>query len=109
MAILPTHVSRDLIEYCRDVCGMEPLVEVHVPVELNVAMNAGARLIGVNNRNLHTFQMDLKTIENTLKLLSDKGLLDYPITLCALSGMSSYNDVHRYRQVNVQMCLFQNL
>ena len=105
VAILPTHVLRDLIEYCRDVCGMEPLVEVHAPVELNVAIDAGARVIGVNNRNLHTFQMDLKTIENTSKLLSDKGLLDDPITLCALSGMSSCNDVHRYRQVNVRMCL----
>lgn len=105
VAILPSHILSDLIRYCRDVCHMEPLVEVHATVELDVAIQAGARVIGVNNRNLHTFQMDLKTTENTSQILADKGLLDNPITLCALSGMSTCHDVDRYRQVNVRMCL----
>mmetsp|Transcript_16159 Transcript_16159/g.15592 ORF Transcript_16159/g.15592 Transcript_16159/m.15592 type:complete len:634 (-) Transcript_16159:49-1950(-) len=105
VAILPSHILCDLIGYCRDVCHMEPLVEIHAPVELDVAIEAGARVIGVNNRNLHTFQLDLKTTEHTSQLLSQKGLLDNSITLCALSGMSSCHDVHRYRQVNVRMCL----
>jgi indole-3-glycerol phosphate synthase len=40
---------------------MEPLVEVNSEGELDRALAAGARLIGVNNRNLHTFQVDLGT------------------------------------------------
>jgi indole-3-glycerol phosphate synthase len=39
--------------------GMDALVEVHDEVELSCALDAGARLVGVNNRNLSTFQVNL--------------------------------------------------
>ena len=41
--------------------GMEPLVEAANEGEMRVALDAGARVIGVNNRNLHTFKLDLET------------------------------------------------
>lgn len=41
--------------------GMAALVEVHDEVELNSAIDSGAAIIGVNNRNLHTFEVDLGT------------------------------------------------
>lgn len=43
--------------------GMAVLVETHTEAELEVALAAGARLIGVNNRDLHTFEVSLTTTE----------------------------------------------
>ena len=62
VAVLPRKLLQDLIEYCRSL-GMEPLVEVHAAAEVDVAIDAGAKVIGVNNRNLHTFQMDMANTE----------------------------------------------
>ena len=39
--------------------GLEPLVEVHDGLELEIALRSGARFVGVNNRNLKTFHTDL--------------------------------------------------
>ena len=111
VAVLPQHVLERLIQYCRSL-GMEPLVEVHADAELDVALQAGAKVIGVNNRNLHTFQVDMATSERTAQELTKRGLVfhhDRPdeaeYTLCALSGMSNAMDVDRYRQVGLGMCL----
>ena len=41
--------------------GMEPLVEVHTPEDLDRALAAGARIVGVNNRDLRTFEVRLET------------------------------------------------
>jgi indole-3-glycerol phosphate synthase len=41
--------------------GLHPLVEVHSQEELDVALNAGAEIIGINNRNLDTFVTDIET------------------------------------------------
>lgn len=49
--------------------GMEPLVEVHDPGELRAALDAGARVIGVNNRDLHTFDEDLGVFERLAPLV----------------------------------------
>jgi len=114
VAVLPQHLLKELIDHARSF-GMEPLVEVHADSELDVAIQAGAKVIGVNNRNLHTFQMDLHTTEHVAELLTQQGCnydhnnnngetpADY--TLCSLSGMSTAFDVNRYRNINVGMCL----
>jgi indole-3-glycerol phosphate synthase/phosphoribosylanthranilate isomerase len=111
VAVTPQHLLEQLIDYSRSL-GMEPLVEVHANVELDVALQAGAKVIGVNNRNLHTFEMDLSTSERVAEQLTERGLTfahettasaDY--SLCALSGMSTAADVHRYRQAGLGMCL----
>jgi indole-3-glycerol phosphate synthase len=39
--------------------GLEPLVEVHGPAELELALGSGARFVGINNRDLKTFRVDL--------------------------------------------------
>ncbi|KAL3775810.1 hypothetical protein ACHAW5_005072 [Stephanodiscus triporus] len=123
VATTPSDVLGELITYARVTFGMEPLVEVHAPVELDVALTAGARVIGVNNRDLHTFRLDMGRTEMTAAALAAKGLSyrhddddgadvvvvddggDGRICLCALSGMSTMHDVHRYRTAGVGMCL----
>jgi len=51
---------RDLIALGREI-GMEPLVEVHTAEELDRALAAGARIIGVNNRDLKTMTVNVET------------------------------------------------
>eukprot|EP00581_Thalassiosira_minuscula_P018605 CAMPEP_0183733872 /NCGR_PEP_ID=MMETSP0737-20130205/42273_1 /TAXON_ID=385413 /ORGANISM="Thalassiosira miniscula, Strain CCMP1093" /LENGTH=621 /DNA_ID=CAMNT_0025967231 /DNA_START=4 /DNA_END=1869 /DNA_ORIENTATION=+ len=116
VATTPSNVLKELIDFARSV-GMEPLVEVHALIELDVAVSAGAKVIGVNNRNLHTFQLDLAQTEKVAEELKKRDLSFYhdncvigngdkpQISLCALSGMSSAHDVDRYRKVGVGMCL----
>jgi indole-3-glycerol phosphate synthase/phosphoribosylanthranilate isomerase len=115
VAVLPAPLLRRLINYCRRIFDIEPLVEIHdVDLELPVALAAGARVIGVNNRNLHTFQMDMTTTERVAarlqQLKQQEGIPphhnNHDITLCALSGMSTAADVDRYRrQAACQMVL----
>ena len=49
--------------------GMQGLVEVHDEVELEAALGAGARFIGVNNRNLKTFEVDISTTARLVPLM----------------------------------------
>ena len=116
VATTPSHILKELIDFARSI-SMEPLVEVHALQELDVALAAGAKVIGVNNRNLHTFQLDLGQTEKIAEELSKRGLSFHhdkcsntgeskpEISVCALSGMSSAHDVDRYRKVGVGMCL----
>jgi len=111
VAVLPQHLLKKLIDFSRKL-NMEPLVEVHAPIELDVALEAGAKVIGVNNRNLHTFRMDLRTTEHVVEQLTQlnkkfqhDGSTTNEYALCSLSGMSTADDVDRYRQIGVGMCL----
>lgn len=66
VALLPTaDALKPLIDISRK-AGMEPLVEVVSTGELDVALAAGARVIGVNNRNLRTFTVDLRATANVV-------------------------------------------
>jgi len=58
----------DLVQTCRDV-GIEALVEVHTADEIALAVDAGATIIGVNNRCLNTLEVDLATAERLVNLL----------------------------------------
>ena len=70
--------------------GMEPLVEVNGREEMRRALALGSRVIGVNNRDLHSFRVDLDTTSGLVDMVdADK------ITLAALSGISSRADVER--------------
>jgi indole-3-glycerol phosphate synthase len=54
--------------------GLDALVEVHDETELREALDAGAELIGVNNRNLKTFEVDVNTSHRLGKLIPDDRL-----------------------------------
>jgi indole-3-glycerol phosphate synthase len=66
-----------------DDLGLDALVEVHTTEELNRALNAGAKIIGVNNRDLRTFRVSLNTSESLIAraprdriMISESGLQD---------------------------------
>lgn len=75
--------------------GMSALVEVHDEEEMRWAVDAGARVIGVNNRNLKDFTVD---IENSLRL-REKAPKD--ILFVAESGIRTQADIERLRQAKV--------
>jgi indole-3-glycerol phosphate synthase len=60
VATLSDGLLRDLLALSREI-GMEPLVEIHTGEELDRALAAGARIVGVNNRDLKTLTVDVKT------------------------------------------------
>ncbi|HET9552997.1 MAG TPA: indole-3-glycerol phosphate synthase TrpC [Anaeromyxobacteraceae bacterium] len=62
VAALPGDQLRRLHDLCGEL-GLHALVEVHDAAEAERALAAGARIVGVNNRDLHTFQVDLATSE----------------------------------------------
>ena len=79
--------------------GLTALVEVHDEAELDRALKIGAGLIGVNNRNLKTFQVDLATTERLAAKLSGAapGTLSSPL-LVAESGIHTREDVLRLKK-----------
>jgi indole-3-glycerol phosphate synthase len=76
--------------------GMDVLVEVHDRAELDRALDLGFKLIGVNNRDLKTFKVDLKTTEILLPFVP-KG-----IPLVSESGISTMREVTRLRAMGVR-------
>lgn len=72
---------------------MEPLVEVHDEAELRVALDCGARVIGVNNRDLRTFVEDLGVTERVAALVPSLG--GAGVTLVAESAIRRAEDAER--------------
>lgn len=79
--------------------GMTALVEVHTEAEMQVALGAGARLIGINSRDLNTFATDLATVER-LAALVPQG-----VTLVAESGIKTLADVRRVADAGAKAVL----
>jgi len=89
--LLEPPVLADLIARTRDL-GMEPLVEIHDEAELRAVLDAGARVLGVNNRDLRTFAEDLGTTER-LAALSQTS--EDSVTLVAESAIRNPADATR--------------
>ena len=85
-AILDQHQLRDYRQQAAQ-DGIDSLVEVHDEQELEIALAAGSQLIGVNNRNLKDFSMDLGT---TLRL---KRLMPPEIPVVSESGLTCREDI----------------
>lgn len=68
--------------------GMEVLVEVHDERELQIATSLGAKIIGINNRNLHTFEVDL----NHSKTLMKNAKVDSDVFFISESGIQNTED-----------------
>lgn len=80
--------------------GLTPLVEVHDEAETERALQLNdVRLIGINNRNLSTFEVSLQTTERIRPMISSD------ITVVAESGIFTAQDVERLAQANVDAIL----
>lgn len=67
-ALLDTETIKRCITVC-DSLGLSALVEAHDSDEIKSAINAGARIIGVNNRNLKNFTVNINNSTNLRKLV----------------------------------------
>ncbi|KAF2733932.1 anthranilate synthase component 2 [Polyplosphaeria fusca] len=75
--------------------GMEPLVEVNTIEEMKIAVNLGSKVIGVNNRNLTNFEVDLDTTSRLMDAVPKETVV------CALSGIAGPKDVEPYTKNGV--------
>ena len=78
--------------------GMDVLVEVHNSEELDIALTLPNRLIGINNRNLHTFETSLNTTYDLLEKIDDR-------IIVTESGIHTIDDVSDMRQRGVNSFL----
>lgn len=88
VAALTPDLMIELLDEARDQ-RLEALVEVHSLTELDIAMAAGATLVGVNHRNLATFQIDMSLTEQIARLVPPSTVL------VAESGIKTADDVKR--------------
>ncbi|HID26243.1 MAG TPA: indole-3-glycerol-phosphate synthase [Methanosarcinales archaeon] len=70
--------------------GVEPLVEVHNEEELEIALSTNTRVIGINNRNLNTLEVDLNTTERLIQKKEIKNKI-----IISESGVNSARDARR--------------
>lgn len=92
----------EYLEIC-DSLGMSALVEVHNAAEISMAIHAGARIIGVNNRNLSDFSVD---IANSNRL---RELVPPEILFVAESGIKTAADVQALREIGADAVLIGEL
>lgn len=97
-SLLPTDTLKNYIQIC-DQLGLSALVEAHDDEEIASAIRAGARIIGVNNRNLKNFTVD---VSNSGKL---RALVPDNILFVAESGMKSREDIEALEQAHVDAVL----
>lgn len=79
--------------------GMSALVEVHTRAEAVMALAAGARIIGINNRDLTTFKTDLSVTETVAPMIPRDRLV------VSESGISSASDIQRVKRAGAQAVL----
>lgn len=96
--MLSVELLKRLYNYSRSL-GMEPLVEVNTPEEMKIAVELGAQVIGVNNRDLTSFEVDLGTTSRLMDQVPDTTVV------CALSGISGPKDVEAYKKDGVRAIL----
>ena len=98
VSLLSETQLREYIKIC-DELGMSALVEIHDEKEALTAINAGARLIGVNNRNLKDFSVDT---ENSKRL---RNLIPRNILFVSESGVKTASDVQTLREIGADAVL----
>lgn len=92
------HELGQFLDYAKHY-GLDALVEVHHEEELEIAIAAGAKIIGVNSRDLNTFSVDLQTAERLRPLIPSS------IIAIAESGIKSVEDAKRMHRAGYDAVL----
>lgn len=97
-AILSASRLKEYIEIC-DTLGLSALVEAHDETEVSAALNAGARVIGVNNRNLKDFSVNTDNSRRLRALIPDN------VLFVSESGVKTGKDIDRLREISADAVL----
>lgn len=97
-SILSEEQIKSYISIC-DELGLSALVETHDENEVQTALHAGARIVGVNNRNLKDFSVDT---DNSRRL---RELIPRDMLFVSESGVSSAEDISKLREIGVDAVL----
>ena len=84
---------------CAAEWGLDALVEVHNAEELSAALDSGAQVIGVNNRNLRTLEVDVKASEDLIAVMPRN------VVAVSESGLRTPDDLTRLRQLGYRAFL----
>jgi len=95
MAMLDDETAKDLFSLARDYHAMDVLVEVHDETELERAVALGSDMIGINNRDLHSFKTDTAV---TLRLAP---LIPKDVLVVAESGLATREDLDKLAEIGV--------
>ncbi|MBX6771005.1 MAG: indole-3-glycerol phosphate synthase TrpC [Chloroflexi bacterium] len=96
VGILDDAELTDLLQLQREL-GMEPQVEVHDEREVERALAAGARILGINNRDLRSFRVDLSTSERLRPLIPSDRII------VSESGIHTRSDVERLAAAGIRV------
>jgi len=98
VTILTSEKLRELLRLSHEL-SMSCLVEVHNEAEVEIALKCGAGIIGINNRNLKTFTVDLSTTERLRPLIPSDRIV------VSESGIKDRSDMEKLRQWGVDAVL----
>ena len=98
VAILSRKRLKQFLQAAQNI-GLQALVEVHQLKELESALDSGADMLGINNRNLKNFKLNFKTTETLVRLIPKS------VTKVAESGISSYREVKHLKDLGVDAVL----
>lgn len=97
-SILSAEQIREYIGIC-DSLGISALVEAHDENEVKTALNCGARIIGVNNRNLKDFSVDTDNSRRMRELVPDS------VVFVSESGVKTAKDIKKLREIGADAVL----
>ena len=86
------------LQICKDL-AMDALIEIHGEEDLKKALSVDSRIIGINNRDLHTFKVNLETTSNLI------GSIPKDKVIVSESGISTYEDVMFLKSIGVNAVL----
>lgn len=95
---LSTKELKELYEYALHL-GLEVLVEIHDKEDLTKAMKCGANIIGINHRNLDTFEMDMKLCDELIPMIPNGKII------VAESGVSDVDTIKRLSSIGADAFL----
>lgn len=97
-AVLPLGLMKELLALTHEL-GMNALIEVHSADELEAVLTLNPRIVGINNRNLQTFEVDFA---NTARL---RQMIPADVVVVAESGLQSADDVRTLAKIGVSAVL----